>query len=90
MEYFVYIVANKNEDFYIGQTNSLERRIAQHNDTTRESWASRRGPWKIQYQEKFSSRSEAMKKEKHLKSLKNKDRIQKYIARNSIPPKREP
>ncbi len=79
MEFSVYILANEKGNFYIGQTNDLERRLVQHNDVEKSSWAAQRGPWRMIYTEAFDSRAEAMKKEKALKSLKNKDKIKAYI-----------
>jgi len=65
---------------YIGQTNDLQRRLNQHNDTARSGWTANRGPWKIIFSESAFTRVEGMKKERYLKSLKNKARIRAYIA----------
>ena len=78
--FIVYILENKLSRIYIGQTNDFERRLAQHNDPVRNSWASRRGPWKIVSTNLFSSRKEAMACEKYLKSIKNRDKLLKHIA----------
>jgi putative endonuclease len=79
MKFFVYVLENKAGRWYIGQTNDLERRLLQHNDISRSSWAARRGPWKIVTVLEFSSRSVAIKIERQLKSLKRRDRILQYI-----------
>lgn len=81
--FVVYVIENPDSRIYIGQTNDLERRIAQHNDPLKKSWASKRGPWKVVFTKNFSSRSEAMRCERYLKSLKNKGKLLelvKYIA----------
>lgn len=80
MDFSVYILVNEAGSFYVGQTNSLNRRLSQHNDAKRAGWTSSRGPWKVVHMETFSTRAQAMKKEKYLKSLKNKNRIGEYIA----------
>ncbi|HEY4483333.1 MAG TPA: GIY-YIG nuclease family protein [Candidatus Paceibacterota bacterium] len=76
----VYVIENSSGKVYVGYTNDIERRFDQHNDPARESWASRRGPWKLIYREEHKSRAEAMKAERYLKSFKNKDTMANYIA----------
>src|SRR4051812_39616149 len=87
MNFVVYIVANAADTLYIGHTNDIARRLNEHNDVTRVSWASRRGPWRIIHTELCTTRSEATKKERTLKSLKSKDKLKEYIAEvgRSIP-----
>lgn len=74
--YIVYILQSTSSGvFYIGQTNNLERRLEQHNDASKKSWASKHGPWRIFYTETFSTRLEAMRRERYLKSLKSREKI---------------
>jgi len=69
--FFVYILkSQKNGRFYIGQTNNIDRRIKRHNMGLVSSTMNHR-PYQLAYIEKFDSRSEAMRREKYLKSLKN-------------------
>lgn len=75
MNYFVYVLENSSGIFYIGSTNDLKRRLAEHNDTARASWASRRGPWHIVAHEEFSSRAEAMQRERYLKKMKKRGTV---------------
>ncbi len=76
----VYVLYSKKFNrYYIGHTNNIERRIAEHNEGISRSTAPYR-PWELLATEKTSSRSEAMRIEKYLKSLKNKTRLQEYIA----------
>jgi putative endonuclease len=68
MEFFVYILKSTvTERYYIGQTSNLEKRIKRHNFGEMFSTKPYR-PWEIIYFEKFSTRSEAMKRERYLKS----------------------
>lgn len=56
---------------YVGQTEDLERRIAELNDpdNRRTLYTKRRkGPWKLLHAETFSTRALAMKRERELKS----------------------
>jgi len=88
MEYFVYILYSNNfNKYYIGQTNNLEKRIKQHNENEEfNSFTKKYRPWILIYKESCESKSNALKLEKYLKSLKNKERIRQYIAgwRSSI------
>ena len=82
MKYFVYILVSiGSERHYIGHTNNVGRRLAEHNDVSRNSWASRFAPWKVVYSSGYATRAEAMKEEKHLKSFKNKVTLEGYINR---------
>jgi len=58
------------EKYYIGQSENLQERLIWHN-SSRARWTKRFQPWVLVYSENFESRSEAMKREKELKALKN-------------------
>ena len=67
---FVYVLGAREKSgkprTYVGWTNDLERRIAQHNAGI--GARSTRGRiWKLLYVESFMTRQEAMKREWHLK-----------------------
>ncbi len=67
----VYILKSQLlERFYIGQTKDLDKRIEWHN-SSRARWTKRYQPWAIVYTESFDKRSDAIKREKELKDLKN-------------------
>jgi putative endonuclease len=83
MLYFVYLIKSTfTGKFYIGQTSNLNVRLLQHNDpeykitkyTKRNS-----GPWILIYFEKFSTRAEAMRREKYLKSGQGRKYLKAYI-----------
>ena len=83
----VYILfSDSSEKYYIGHTNNLERRLEEHNDVDRVGWSNSYRPWHLIYSENHNTRSEAVRSERYLKSLKNKDRLREYIAgwRSSI------
>lgn len=71
MNYYVYILRSETTGkTYIGQTSDLEKRLAQHNDPAcRFTMYTKRnaGPWKMIHTETYTSRSEAMRREKQLK-----------------------
>jgi len=78
--YFVYILqSKKNNKFYIGQTKNLERRITYHN--ARYSKSTKSGiPWELKYLEKYSTRSEAVRRESEIKNMKSREYILKLIS----------
>ncbi|OIP58167.1 MAG: hypothetical protein CO136_02485 [Candidatus Levybacteria bacterium CG_4_9_14_3_um_filter_36_7] len=77
--YFLYILRSiKNGMFYIGSTNNLERRIAEHN-SNRSRYTKNKGPFELSYKEEYNTNSEAKKREYYLKSLKSKKVIEKLI-----------
>ena len=65
--------------FYIGSTADLDDRLRRHNEG-REKSTKARGPWVMLFCKDFETRSEAIKYERYLKSLKNRKYILKLIA----------
>ncbi|HDL20277.1 MAG TPA: GIY-YIG nuclease family protein [Nitrospirae bacterium] len=81
--FYVYILQNPAGRFYIGHSNDLDRRISQHNDphyTGTRTTKRFPGPWTLVYHEEYRTRSEAMKREKQLKHIRNREVIQKIIS----------
>jgi putative endonuclease len=80
--YYFYILYNSTIDkFYIGQTSNLELRLNDHNKTTHKVkfTAKSKGMWSVVYKEPFKTRSEAMKREKYVKSWKSRKKIKELI-----------
>jgi len=70
MPFFVYILkSTRDNKLYIGQTNNLEDRLARHNSGKVTATKNRR-PLFVVHKEAYPSRTEAMQREKYLKSLK--------------------
>jgi len=64
MSFYVYILqSEKDQSFYIGQTNDMMERLKRHNRGL-EKYTSKKLPWKIFWKAEASSRGEAMKLEK--------------------------
>ncbi len=67
--YHVYLLKSvKDGRFYTGYTANLRNRLAQHNQGRVRS-TKRRRPFELVYWESFRTRSEAMRRERQLKSL---------------------
>lgn len=70
-KYYVYILQSLSDgSFYTGYTTDLERRLTEHN-SGKSLYTSRKIPWQLVYTEEFISKTEALKREKFLKSQRN-------------------
>ena len=77
--YYAYVLySEKHDRIYIGQTSNLSARVYKHNAGLVGSTKPYK-PWKLVWQEEFSSRAEAMKREKELKSHKGREVIRAGI-----------
>ncbi len=81
--YHVYVLENLNGRLYIGHTDNLERRLNQHNSPEDKShlgkYTHKNGPWILIGLEPYPTRSEAMRREKHLKSLKSPNKVRTHF-----------
>ncbi|MEK7516051.1 MAG: GIY-YIG nuclease family protein [Patescibacteria group bacterium] len=81
--YAVYILRSlRTGQYYIGQTNDLSDRLLRHDRGEVLATKAYR-PWKLVHREVFSSRSDAVRREYYLKSLKNKEYLKQYILKHS-------
>ena len=65
--YHVYVLKNDEGRLYVGHTDDLDRRLAEH-QAGLSRWTRSRGPWRLILSECYATRSEAMKRQKALKS----------------------
>jgi len=64
----VYILYSKSLDkYYIGHTLNMDERLKKHNNRHR-GFTGKNDDWKVVYTEYCGSRSEAMKREREIKS----------------------
>ena len=75
MPFYVYILRCSDNSYYIGQTDNLEKRIAEHQMGEIKGYTSSRLPVKLVFSDEFSSREEAIIRERQIKgwSRKKKD-----------------
>jgi len=77
---FLYILQSQsNGHFYIGSTDDLSRRLAEHARGQTPS-TRKRGPWRLVHQEQFPTLREARRRERQLKSWKSHQALLKLIS----------
>lgn len=81
--YITYALYNKiSKKIYIGQTANLEKRLKEHNlilpnkSRYTKNYA---GYWQVVYTEKFTTRSDAMRREKQLKDYQGRKFIKNLV-----------
>ena len=82
----VYILQSESSGrFYVGHTEDIADRLLRHQQQ-RSASTRGRGPWRLVHTEAFSTRAQAMAREKEIKSWKSAARIRALID-ESIPPR---
>jgi putative endonuclease len=66
-QYYVYILSSKTRRLYVGVTNDLQRRLAQHQDGTGTAFTSRYNIIRLVYYEAFGDVAAVIEREKQLK-----------------------
>lgn len=79
--YYVYILKNEEGRYYIGSTSNIEKRLKKHN-AGGSKWTSRYRPWNLTYSENFELKTNAIRREKQIKSYKGGNEFKKMI--NSV------
>ena len=83
MPFIVYILFSSTKNkFYIGYTSELEERIIRHNQKSK-GFTGNTNDWKIDYTETFLTKTEAIAREKQIKSWKSRIKIQELISNNN-------
>lgn len=80
--FIVYVLYSaKYKKIYIGYSSNIEARIQSHNSDKNSGWTKNFRPWSIIHTEEFQSKSDAMNREKQLKSARGR----KFIWEELIP-----
>jgi putative endonuclease len=77
----VYVIySEKYNKIYIGYTSNIDQRLLSHNELGKTGFTIKYRPWKLIYTEFFSEKSEAMKREKQLKSAKGREFVWNLVG----------
>jgi putative endonuclease len=80
MLFYVYVLHSVSHDnIYIGFTSDLEARIKSHNELATKGWTIKFRPWNLIHAETFQTKSEAMRRERELKSSRGRNFIRENI-----------
>ena len=79
MTCFCYILECSDGTFYTGWTNDPERRIAQHNKGRGARYTKTRRPVKLVYLEEQTDKIAALKRERAIKALPRKKKMELFI-----------
>ncbi|TBX65386.1 GIY-YIG nuclease family protein [Flavobacterium silvisoli] len=80
-EFVVYILFSKEHNkVYIGYTSNLIERFKSHNHLSKKGYTIKFRPWEVVHVEFFTTKSEALKREKILKAGKGREFIKEIIA----------
>lgn len=75
MPFCVYILLCNDGSLYTGYTKDIAKRTKQHQNGTGAKYTKAHKPQRIAYTEHFSSRSDAMKRERQIKKLSHQQKI---------------
>ena len=77
ISYYVYLVECSDKTLYTGWTKNIEKRIQEHNNgTCGAKYTRTRRPIKLVYVEKYSTLSDALKRESQIKKLSHEQKLQ--------------
>ena len=66
--FYVYVIKSREGLKYTGMTEDLKLRLKQHNDKSLSFWTKRGADWELVYKEEFDNKTEALKRERWLKT----------------------
>ncbi len=89
--YWTYLLQNSQGHFYIGHTNNLDLRLANHNrsDKFAGKFSRKNGPWTLVWSEPHPTRAAAMAREKQIKAMKSAAWIRENVLNGRVPTGRD-
>ena len=75
---YTYILRCKDGSYYVGATNDIEKRLERHQKGYSKYTKNKR-PVELIYKESYKNKSMALKREKQIKSWKNRKAIERLI-----------
>ncbi len=81
-EFIVYVLySEKFNKSYTGHTSNLIERFKSHNSLSTKGYTSKFRPWIVIHVESYNSKSDAIKKEKYLKTGVGREFIKELISK---------
>ncbi|MBI3469452.1 MAG: GIY-YIG nuclease family protein [Planctomycetes bacterium] len=79
--FWVYVLENPTGHFYVGHTDELPRRVAEHNEVDRGqvTYTHKHGPWTLVWSEPHADRASAVRRERQIKRMKSARWIRQYL-----------
>jgi len=79
--FYTYVIYSASRDrYYVGSTSNLQERLLKHN-ANHKGFTGKAGDWKIVHSEEFASKTEALTREKQIKSWKSRKMIEKLFVK---------
>jgi putative endonuclease len=82
--YYVYVLEDEKGRYYKGFTKDLEKRVEQHNSGITPSTKRMSGDKKLVYFERFKDKTEALRRERFLKSGKGRDFLKDKMNEKAV------
>ena len=82
--WFVYILKCEDGSLYTGMTNNLQRRFLEHKNHKGGHYTASHNVLKRVYSQSFKTKSEALKREYEIKSLRRADKFALIKSRKSV------
>ena len=81
--FWVYVLENPEGRFYVGHTDDLPRRLAEHNAPEKigTKYTHKNGPWTLVWSEEHQTRASAIDREKSIKRMKSAAWIRRELLR---------
>jgi putative endonuclease len=80
--YTVYVLHSpKHEKIYIGFTGNVDARLLSHNELGTKGWTIKFRPWNLVHKEEYASKTEALKREKQLKTATGREWIWSSVVK---------
>lgn len=74
-KYYVYMLLCRDQTFYTGTSNNVEKRVATHNAGKGSKYTKIRRPVKLMYSEELENKSQALKREIAIKKLSRQQKV---------------
>ena len=89
--YWVYILQNKADKFYIGSTADVTQRLESHNDLgpMHGKFTRKNGPWELVWREEHPTRVSAVARERQIKAMKSARWIREHLLSGRVPSPRD-